>query len=357
MPAAQFAQSLTITPGALEADISHAGARLEDRRFAAALFAREPAAWSSDASVQHAIANRLGWLASPELMAGQIERLTAFGEGVIRDGFTDVVLLGMGGSSLAPEVLRAVIGVRAGHPRFTMVDSVNPDHLRTITTDPHHTLYVLASKSGSTIEPNVLAAYFRQRLLDAGVTRWSTHFVAVTDPGTALDARAATEGFREVFRNPADIGGRYSAISFFGLVPAALMGCDVARLVGDARAMLDAARAPDLTANPALSLGVLAGAAAAAGRDKLTLIVPPALEPFGLWVEQLVAESTGKGGNGIVPVTGEPLGEPATIRAIGPQTISCSRSLRAARPQQRSSSTDRRRSGWSSSGGNSPQRR
>ena len=309
MPAAQFANSLTITAGALEADVSDAAGRLDGRNFSAALFAREPAAWSSDASVQQTIANRLGWLTSPDLMAGQLERLADFAEGVIRDGFTDVVLLGMGGSSLAPEVLRAIIGVREGYPRFTMVDSVNPDHLRTITTDPHHTLYVLASKSGSTIEPNVLAAYFRQRLVDAGITRWSTHFVAVTDPGTALDARAATEGFRAVFRNPADIGGRYSALSFFGLVPAALMGCDVARLVGDARAMLEAARASDLTSNPALALGVLAGAAAMAGRDKLTLIVPPALAPFGLWVEQLVAESTGKGGKGIVPVTGEPLGD------------------------------------------------
>jgi glucose-6-phosphate isomerase len=243
-------------------------------------------------------------------MAGELERLTRFADGVVGDGFTDVVLLGMGGSSLAPEVLRTVIGVAPGRPRFTMVDSVNPDHLQTVVADPHHTLYVLASKSGSTIEPNLLAAYFRQRLIDAGVTRWATHFVAITDPGTALDARAATEGFREVFRNPADIGGRYSVISFFGLVPAALMGCDVPRLVADARAMLEAARTEDLRVNPALALGVLAGAGALAGRDKLTLIVPPALEPFGLWIEQLVAESTGKQGKGIVPVTGEPVGAP-----------------------------------------------
>jgi glucose-6-phosphate isomerase len=309
MPSTPFADSLRISTGALETTVGQAAARLAERRFADALYARRASAWSADPAAQAVIANRLGWLTSPQAMAAEVDRLTTFADSVSRDGFTDVVLLGMGGSSLAPEVLRAVIGLGPGRPRFTMVDSVNPDHLQTIVTDPHHTLYVLASKSGSTIEPNVLAAYFRQRLLDAGITRWATHFVAITDQGTALDRRAATEGFREVFRNPADIGGRYSAISFFGLVPAALMGCDVSRLVGDARAMLESGRAPDARTNPALGLGVLAGAGALAGRDKLTLLVPPALAPFGLWVEQLVAESTGKQGKGIVPVTGEPLGD------------------------------------------------
>ena len=308
MAATRFADSLRITTGALEEALEGAIARLGVRRFPEALFAHRPSAWSEDPAVQTAIANRLGWLTSPDVMAAEVQRLTAFAESVTRDGFTDVVLLGMGGSSLAPEVLHAVIGVSAGRPRFTMVDSVNPDHLQTIVTDPHHTLYVLASKSGSTIEPNVLAAYFRQRLLDAGITRWATHFVAITDPGTALDTRATDEGFRAVFRNPPDIGGRYSAISFFGLAPAALLGCDVARLVDDARAMLDAGRAPDLRFNAALGLGALAGAGALSRRDKLTLITPPRLEPFGLWVEQLVAESTGKQGHGIVPVTGETLG-------------------------------------------------
>ena len=310
MAATRFADSLSITTGALESEVSRATARLEERRFRHALFARRSDAWSRDADVQRTIANRLGWLASPAAMARELPRLSMFADGVVRDGFTDVVLLGMGGSSLAPEVLRGVVGVRPGRPRFTMVDSVNPDHLRTITTDPHRSLYVLASKSGSTIEPNVLAAYFRQRLLDAGISRWGAHFVAITDPGTALDTRATAEGFREVFRNPPDIGGRYSAISFFGLVPAALMGCDLERLVADASGMLEAAQSSDVRSNPALALGALAGAGALAGRDKLTLLMPPALEPLGLWIEQLVAESTGKQGKGIVPIAGEPLGDP-----------------------------------------------
>jgi Phosphoglucose isomerase len=209
--ATRFADSLSITTGALESEVSRATARLEERRFRHALFARRSDAWSRDADIQRTIANRLGWLALPAAMARELPRLSTFADGVVRDAFTDVVLLGMGGSSLAPEVLRAVVGVRPGRPRFTMVDSVNPDHLRTITSDPHRSLYVLASKSGSTIEPNVLAAYFRQRLLDAGISRWGAHFVAITDPGTALDTRATAEGFREVFRNPPDIGGRYSA--------------------------------------------------------------------------------------------------------------------------------------------------
>ena len=311
MTATAFATSLTLMPGALRAAVDDAARELTARRFADALFARQPAAWSADAAVQRTIADRLGWLRSPEAMQRELPRLRGFADEVRREGFTDIVLLGMGGSSLAPEVLRAVAGVRGGFPRFTMIDAVNPDHLRSIAIDPHHTLVVLASKSGSTIEPNVLAAYFRQRLVEAGVTRWGRHFVAITDPGTALDARAAAEGFREVFRNPADIGGRYSAISFFGLVPAALMGLDVEEIVRDARSMLDAAQADDLRSNPALGLGLLAGAGARTGRDKLTLLLPPALEPFGLWVEQLVAESTGKQGRGIVPVTGEPIGAAA----------------------------------------------
>jgi glucose-6-phosphate isomerase len=315
MTATAFATSLTLAPRALHAAVDEAARELTERRFADALFARQPAAWSADPAIQRTIANRLGWLESPEAMQRELPRLRAFADEVRREGFTDIVLLGMGGSSLAPEVLRAVAGVRGGFPRFTMVDAVNPDRLRSVTTDPHHTLVVLASKSGSTIEPNVLAAYFRQRLVDAGVTRWGRHFVAITDPGTALDARAAAEGFRAVFRNPADIGGRYSALSFFGLVPAALMGLDVEEIVRDARSMLDAARADDPRSNPALGLGLLAGAGARTGRDKLTLLLPPALEPFGLWVEQLVAESTGKQGRGIVPVAGEPIGAAAEYGA------------------------------------------
>jgi glucose-6-phosphate isomerase len=285
-------------------------------RGAAGLWRREPEAWSSDPKVQHAIANRLGWLSAPILMAEAIPRLEAFASSVRRDGFTDIVLLGMGGSSLAPEVLRAVLGIAPDWPRFHMLDSTDPAAVRAAATPPARTLYLLASKSGTTIEPNSLAAHFRQ-VLDASVAHWNEHFVAITDEDTELARRARNERFREVFINPTDIGGRYSAMSFFGLVPAALMGQNLAGLVGWALAM-SAASEPgfgDVTANPAAALGLAIGAAAQAGRDKLTLILPKALEPFGLWVEQLVAESTGKQGKGVVPISGEPLGEPSVYGA------------------------------------------
>jgi glucose-6-phosphate isomerase len=250
-------------------------------------------------------------------MADSTQRLLAFAERVKRDGFTDIVLLGMGGSSLAPEVLRAVLGVAPGWPRFQMLDSTDPAAVIAAQTPPERTLYLLASKSGTTIEPNSMAAYFRRRLQDARVPRWADHFVAITDQGTELERRARAEGFRDVFINPSDIGGRYSAVSYFGLVPSALMGQNVTAIVGWAQAMLAAAE-PGFGAasgNPAVALGLTMGAAARAGRDKLTLLLPAALEPFGLWVEQLVAESTGKNGVGIVPIAGEPLAEPSTYGA------------------------------------------
>src|SRR5204863_2839329 len=272
---------------------AHAG---DVERAADGLWRRDPSVWSAEPDVQKKIANRLGWLSAPAAMADEIDRLLTFASAVKGDGFTDVVLLGMGGSSLAPEVLRAVLGVAPGWPRLRMLDSTDPAAVQAAATPPERTLYLLASKSGTTIEPNSLAAHFRQRLLDAGVARWADHFVAITDEGTELDHRARAERFRDDFINPSDIGGRYSALSFFGLVPAALMGQDIAAIVGWAVAMLAASEpgAGNMMANPAVALGLALGAGARDGRDKLTLIVPASLEAFGLWVEQLIAESTGK---------------------------------------------------------------
>jgi glucose-6-phosphate isomerase len=279
------------------------------------LWKRDPSVWSSDPTVQKAIADRLGWMRSPALMADSIDRLQNFAAAVKRDGFIDVVLLGMGGSSLAPEVLRAVIGVAPGWPRFHMLDSTDPAAVRATTAavTPTKSLFLLASKSGGTIEPNVLAAHFRQTLESGGVSRWADHFVAITDPGTAVERRARDEKFRDVFLNPPDIGGRYSALSFFGMVPAALMGQDLGELIGWGLAML-AASEPGTAGpmdNPAVALGLAMGVAAREGIDKLTLLAPSSLDAFGLWVEQLIAESTGKKGTGIVPIANEPLGDPA----------------------------------------------
>ena len=242
-------------------------------------------------------------------MAASLDRLRTFAARVKDDGFTDVVLLGMGGSSLAPEVLRTVVGVAPGWPTLHMLDSTDPAAVRAASTPPDRTLYLLASKSGTTIEPNSLAAHFRERL-ESSVPRWADHFVAITDEGTELARRAKAEHFRDIFINPSDIGGRYSAMSYFGLVPAALMGQDLGELVSWSLAMLSASQSPADGAmeNPSTTLGLAIGAAAAAGRDKLTLIMPAPLEPFGLWIEQLIAESTGKQGVGVIPIAGESIG-------------------------------------------------
>jgi hypothetical protein len=210
----------------------------------------------------------------------------------------------MGGSSLAPEVLRQVLGIADGYPRFRMLDSVDPEAVREAMGPAAQSLFILASKSGSTIEPNVMAAEAQRRLTSAGIV-WASRFVAITDPDTALHRRALTEGFRDVFVNPADIGGRYSALSFFGMVPAAVMGADLDRIPAAARAMDSACRETSSAENPAIALGALMAAGAAAGRDKLTLLLPRRLQSLGLWIEQLVAESTGKQGKGIVPIAGE----------------------------------------------------
>ena len=251
---ARLQDALRVYPGTLTDAVTNQRRSVEAA--AAGLWRRDPSIWSDDPAVQKTIGNRLGWLSSPELMADSLERLRTFASGVRRDGFTHVVLLGMGGSSLAPEVLRAVIGVAPGWPALHMLDSTDPAAVRAAATPPEHTLYLLSSKSGTTIEPNSLAAHFRARL-ESAVPRWADHFVAITDDGTALARRARAEGFRDVFINPSDIGGRYSALSYFGFVPAALMGQDLESLAGWGLAMLSAAEPgqADAVTNPAAALG------------------------------------------------------------------------------------------------------
>ena len=296
---------MTIDPGAIGSALERAYRRLEQCRFADALWTRRLEVWSTDRAVQQQIASRLGWLDVSTIVSPHLSRLRAFAESIRASDISDVILLGMGGSSLAPEVLRAVIGIAPGFPRFQVLDSVDPDAVRAAMARPATSLFVLASKSGSTIEPNSMAAEAERRVREAGVTEPGSHFVAITDEATALHRRALDQRFREVFINPADVGGRYSALSFFGMVPAALMGIDTSALLSSARAMADACHADDPRRNPGLALGAVIAAAGLSGRDKLTLCLPPRLEPFGLWVEQLVAESTGKQGKGIVPICGE----------------------------------------------------
>ena len=229
--------------------------------------------------------------------------------GRYEDGFRDAVLLGMGGSSLAPEVLRRSFGTRDGWPALHVLDTTDPATIRAVVDRiaPARTLFFVSSKSGTTIEALCLFAYFHGLVREAKGERAGENFVAVTDPGTPLQDLAREHGFRRVFTNPSDIGGRYSALSYFGLAPAAVAGIDVAVLLDRGIAAAEAAAAPD---SDALRLGAALGAMALAGRDKATFIVSPGIDAFGLWVEQLIAESTGKLGRGILPVAGEPLGTP-----------------------------------------------
>jgi hypothetical protein len=224
---------------------------------------------------------------------------------VAGDGFQHVVLLGMGGSSLAPEVIHATFGAAAGFPTLHVLDTTDPASIIALesSVDLGRTLFLVASKSGGTIETLSHFGYFH-----AKVPR-GEQFVAITDPGSNLEALGREHGFRRVFLNPPDIGGRYSALSYFGLVPAALVGAPVHDLLDQATEMACACHScVPARENPGLWLGAVIGEAARAGRDKLTLVLPAAIGAFGTWVEQLVAESTGKEGRGILPVEGEPLG-------------------------------------------------
>ncbi|MDQ2959838.1 MAG: bifunctional transaldolase/phosoglucose isomerase [Candidatus Dormibacteraeota bacterium] len=277
--------------------------------------------WDRDANLwkpgdeAHAkvIGNRLGWLDVVDTMRADLPRLLALTSDVRDAGFRHCVLLGMGGSSLCPEVLRSSFGSAAGQPEMHVLDTTDPaaiDQL-TRTLEPRTTLFITASKSGTTLETLSQLGHFWQWLADAGLTDAGGHFVCVTDPGSPLAATARERKFRHVFENPPDIGGRYSALSFFGLVPAAIMGIDVEVLL-DRAAQMRAQTHPGIPAdlNPGIALGTTMGLMHKAGRDKVTILAPPRIAAFSLWAEQLIAESTGKEGKGLIPIGDEPIGEP-----------------------------------------------
>ena len=285
------------------------------------LCAHDVTLWSDDPTE---IADRLAWLTLPTDVLPRISELRRFAESVQSAGYRNIVLLGMGGSSLGPEVIRQVLGPSlngAGFPRMLTLDSTVPGWVASTTSaiDPAHTLFILSSKSGTTTEPLAFYAYFRElvnsRLGSEGA---GDNFVAVTDPGTPLAEMARTERFRHAFINDPNIGGRYSVLSYFGLAPAALAGVDLERLLEPALRMQRRCLLADSTAdNPGAWLGTAIGTLAKQGRDKLTLIASEQMAPFGLWVEQLLAESTGKNGTGVIPVAGEPLDHAGTRDCYG----------------------------------------
>ena len=280
---------------------------------------RDPDLWKpGDAAHAAVIRNRLGWLDVTTTMRGRIAELIGLGSEVREAGWTDCVLLGMGGSSLCPEVLRTSFGSAAGQPVLHVLDTTDPVAIAELTRslDARHTGFIVSSKSGKTLETLSHLAHFWEFTRAAGIPEPGRHFIAVSDPGTSLTQTAEQRSFRRIFQNPEDIGGRYSALSYFGLVPAAVIGVDVEELLGRAQAMRQLCTPgvpPDL--NPGVTLGSTLGSLHDQGRDKVTILTPDRIAAYSLWAEQLIAESTGKEGKGLIPIGSEPIGDPAAYGA------------------------------------------
>ncbi|NQW18394.1 MAG: glucose-6-phosphate isomerase [Chloroflexi bacterium] len=255
------------------------------------------------------VSNRLGWLDIASRMQGEIADLAAVADSIKADGFTNAVLLGMGGSSLGPEVLRRSIGSAAGFPTLRVVDSTSPEVITALRSeiDLATTLFIVSSKSGSTIEPNALYAYFRDALEVTVGSSAGSHFVAVTDAGSSLEALGMDAGFRRIFIADPNIGGRYSVLSHFGLVPAAIAGVDISRLL-DSAVVIEQQLQPEADVNESLAWRIAAELTLAhrSGRDKITFIEDGNSNGFGLWAEQLLAESLGKDALGLIPIANEP---------------------------------------------------
>jgi transaldolase/glucose-6-phosphate isomerase len=273
------------------------------------IWAHDHTVWKPD---PNEISNRLGWLDIAERMQDAIPKLVTLAESLRWEGYQQAVLLGMGGSSLAPEVLYKTFGQREGFLDLAILDSTDPGAVLSLEKhlDLAHTLFIVSTKSGTTTETLSFFKYFYNRVVEKlGSDHAGDHFIAITDLDSQMVELASTHKFRSIFANDPNIGGRYSALSYFGLVPAVLAGVDVARLLKSAIDMAGECKSAD---NPGGYLGVILGELAKAGRDKVTFILSPKISSFGDWVEQLIAESTGKSGKGILPVVGEPTG-PVTV--------------------------------------------
>jgi len=304
MPVSQYSAHL---PPNLDQIVRDRAAALRQQDAIRRIWASDPFVWAG-ADEDH----WLGWLNLPTQSGPAVDRVIRFGHEIKHEGIADVILLGMGGSSLAPEVIQSIIGKQAGSPELHVLDSTDPGQILHLEqrVDLRNALILVASKSGSTLEVNILKQYFFQRMVQVvGEAEAGRRFVLTTDPGSKLERIAQDEHFREIFPGVPSVGGRYSALSNFGLVPAAAIGVDVPKILQSAEAMARLA-ATTGEENAAFELGVLLGVAALEGRDKPTLIVSPALASFGAWLEQLIAESLGKQGKGIIPIDGEVPGSP-----------------------------------------------
>jgi len=275
------------------------------------IWRKDATLWKDDEASQKVIRNALGWLTVPDEMIGVVDELTEFADLIRQRGFQTVMVCGMGGSSLCPAVFARTFGRQPDYPELLVLDSTDPDVLADLLKriDIQKCLFVIASKSGSTTEPNTFYKFWYDQL-SKQTDSPGANFVAITDPGSPMVETAAKLSFQRTFLNQADIGGRYSALSYFGMVPAALMGIDVRKFLSNAKeAEQSCAPVMPPAKNPALQLGIIIGEAANSGRDKLTFVIEKSIATLGLWIEQLIAESTGKEGKGILPVAGEELGD------------------------------------------------
>jgi glucose-6-phosphate isomerase len=279
------------------------------------LWNKDASLWKSEPPQQKIINNALGWLTVPRQMLASAEELKTFADTLrVSQQFRHVMVCGMGGSSLCPEVLRQTFGRQQDFPELLVLDSTDPDTINNFAKqiDVQHCLFIVASKSGTTTEPIVFHKFWYDRLVQTGANAGDS-FIAVTDPGTQMVKAAQADHFRKIFLNQPDIGGRYSALSYFGMAPAAIMGLDVSELLKRAVAASELCGADSpIDENPGALLGATMAECALAGRDKLTIVTDEKLASLGLWIEQLIAESTGKEGKGIIPIAGEPLAAPSS---------------------------------------------
>jgi transaldolase / glucose-6-phosphate isomerase len=312
------ADRTTAKLGKLQSAVDATLKRLDEEKFPRRLWDRDPSLWKKEPEHQKIIKNALGWLIVSDSILEHVAQLTAFVDEVRKAGFQHAVVLGMGGSSLCPDVCRATFGTAPGYLQLHVLDSTVPGSVAALekTIDVGRTLFIVSSKSGGTTESLTFFKYFHERVCGLKRDRAGENFVAITDPGTSLEKLAREQNFHTVIYGEPDIGGRYSALSNFGIVPAALEGVDVRGLIDRAERMVQACGCcvPSQD-NPGVRLGVILAEAARAGRDKVTLVTSPAIATFGDWAEQLIAESTGKEGKGLVPVAGEDLGDPASYGA------------------------------------------
>ncbi|MFN0117385.1 MAG: bifunctional transaldolase/phosoglucose isomerase [Elusimicrobiota bacterium] len=303
-------KTMNFNIGKYHQDVASVISQAQKESWVKRVWDKDATLWKSDEAHKKIISNSLGWLDVVSKVERQLALLKSISDDVRKNKFTNILLLGMGGSSLCPEVLRLTYGKKPGFPEFAILDSTEPGSVleRAGRSKPEKTLYIVASKSGSTTEPNAFFSYFYDLVKKKKGDKAGDHFIAITDPGTQMEKIAKEKKFRHIVLNPSDIGGRYSALSFFGMLPAALMGFDVHKITSIANSMSAACSSQIPTdKNPGLVLGAILGVLAKQGRNKVTFILSKDIASFSTWVEQLIAESTGKEGVGILPVESEPI--------------------------------------------------